>query len=123
MLGLWIAFTEKLLLRDPKSARLTDSRIPLRLCLRPRFDEMFYGPGQQNGEPESALTHRIPPALRSGYPFNLEPLTAETHTRNDPPFSTNHFNMKISYPPQASYTRLSLPGLGLKSTIVLLKHL
>lgn len=47
---------------------------------------MFYGLRQQNSKTESAFTHQIPPALLSGYRFNLERLTAETHTQNDPPF-------------------------------------
>lgn len=47
---------------------------------------MFYGLRQQNSETESAFTHHVPPAPLSGYRFNLERLTAETHTQNDPPF-------------------------------------
>lgn len=103
--------------------KLANSCVLLCLLLQPHLDEMFYGLRQQNSETESAFTQWIPPAPRSGHRFNLEHLTAEVHTQNDPPFSANHFNIKISYPPQASYTRLSLPGLGLKSTIVPLEHL
>lgn len=113
-----MALSEKLLLRDPNSERLANSCV-----LQPHLDEMFYGLRQQNSETEAAFTQQIPPAPLSGHRFNLEHLTAEAHTQNDPPFSANHFNIKISYPPQASYTRLSLPGLGLKSTIVPLEHL
>lgn len=118
-----MALSEKLLLRDPNSERFANSCVPLRLLLQPHLDEMFYGLRQQNSETESAFTQQIPPAPLSGRRFNLEHLTAEARTQNDPPFSANHFNIKISYPPQAFYTRLSLPGLGLKSTIVPLEHL
>lgn len=121
--GLCVALSEKLLLQDPNSQHFANSCVPLRLLLQPHLDEMFYGLRQQNSETEGAFTQQIPPAPLSGHQFNLEHLTAEAHTQNDPPFSANHFNIKISYPPQASYTRLSLPGLGLKSTIVPLEHL